>query len=215
MIELFEYFRSSTSYRSRIALNLKGLAYTSIPVHLTRDGGEQRQPQYRAKNPQGLVPTLRDGDFMLSQSLAIIEWLDETHPEPPLLPQSTNDRARVRAFAYTIACDIHPLQNLRVLQYLTAEFDADQSVKEAWCQRWLGDGLAACEARVSQAGGSTDFCFGDTPGLADICLVPQIFSAFRFKVDTSGLPSLMRIYEACQALPAFANAAPDKQPDAQ
>ncbi|MEO0495952.1 MAG: maleylacetoacetate isomerase [Pseudomonadota bacterium] len=214
-MELFEYFRSSTSYRTRIALNLKGLEYTSIPVHLTRDGGEQGKPDYRAKNPQGLVPTLRGGDFLLNQSLAIIEWLDETHPEPRLLPEDKNLRAKVRAFAYTIACDIHPLQNLRVLKYLTAEFDADQAVKEAWCQRWLGDGLAACEAQVSETPRRGEFCFGNTPGLADICLVPQIFSAFRFKVDTSSLPNLMRIYEACQALPAFADAAPAKQADAQ
>ncbi|MEM9740890.1 MAG: maleylacetoacetate isomerase [Pseudomonadota bacterium] len=214
-MELFEYFRSSTSYRTRIALNLKGLAYNSIPVHLTRDGGEQKTPDYREKNPQALVPTLQNGGFRLSQSLAIIEWLEDTYPERKLLPGDPNDRAKVRAFAYAIACDIHPLQNLRVLQYLAAEFDADQDVKDAWCQRWIGDGLAACEAHVVREDRGGDFCFGAEPGLADICLVPQVFSAYRFKVDVSAMPNLVRIYEACNALPAFANAAPSKQPDAQ
>lgn len=214
MIELLEYFRSSTSYRSRIALNLKGVEYTSVPIHLVRNGGEQKTPEYRADNPQGLVPTLKAGDFVVGQSMAIIEWLEETYPEPALLPKDVNRRAQVRAFAQVIACDIHPLQNLRVLQYLEREFGADTAVKNAWCQRWLGDGLAACEALVARETHGGAFCFGEAPGLADVCLVPQIFSAFRFDVDVSGLPRLMKIYAACQDVPAIAAAAPDRHPHA-
>lgn len=214
MIEFYEYFRSSTSHRCRIALNVKQAPHKTFPVHLVRDGGEQRKPDYTSKNPQGLVPTIKDGDFAVGQSMAIIEWLDETFPDPPLLPADANGRAKVRAFSQVIACDTHPLQNLRILQYLRAEFDADQAVINAWCQRWLGDGLAACEALVERENHGGEFCFGDMPGLADICLVPQIFSAHRFEVDVSRFPRLMRVFDACQALPSFADAAPDNHPEA-
>lgn len=214
MIHFHGYFRSSAAYRCRIAFNLKGLTYEFTSVHLRRDGGQQNHPDYVALNPQKLVPTLQSGDLALGQSLAIIEWLDETQPGPKLLPQDAGQRAQVRAFAQIIACDVHPLQNLRVLQYLGDVFGADQATKDAWCQRWIGDGLAACESLLA-ARPAQDFCFGADPGLADICLVPQVFSAGRFNVDLSGCPNVMRVYEACQARPAFADAAPGKQPDAE
>ncbi len=214
MITFHGYFRSSSAHRCRIAFNLKGLEYDFQPVHLTRDGGEQKKPAYAAVNPQSLVPTLQDGDLTLIQSMAILEWLDETHPQPPLLPKDANLRAQVRGFSQIIACDIHPLQNLRVLQYLASEFGADQAVKEAWCQRWIGDGLSACETLLA-ANTKSDYCFGDTPGLADICLVPQVFSANRFKVDLSLMPNVRRIFDTCMATSAFADAAPANQPDAE
>ncbi|MEM8729274.1 MAG: maleylacetoacetate isomerase [Pseudomonadota bacterium] len=208
------YFRSSSSYRCRIAFNLKGISPGFTSVHLRRNGGEQNAPDYVALNPQRLLPTVQDGAFALTQSLSIIEWLDETYPKPPLLPDDVNLKAQVRAFAQIIACDIHPLQNLRVLQYLGDEFDADQDAKDAWCQRWIGDGLSACDAFLAKTDHGADFAFGATPGLADICLVPQVFSADRFGLDLSPFPHVTRVYEACQALPAFANAVPGKQPDA-
>ncbi len=215
MIELFGYFRSSGAYRVRIALNLKGVEHEFFPVHLLRGGGEQHAPAFRAVNPQGFVPAIRDGDFTLNQSLAIVEWLDETYPDPPLLPCSINERAKVRAFAQMIACDIHPLQNLRVLQYLEREFGADQAAKEKWCRRWIEDGLAACEAVVAGENRTGDFCFGDKAGLAELCLVPQMFSARRFGADLSATPRLEQIDAACRALPAFSAAAPENQPDAE
>lgn len=206
------YFRSSSAYRCRIAFGLKGMRPDFVSVHLRKGGGQQKSPAYRALNPQALVPTLSNGDFHLTQSLAIIEWLDETQPGPRLLPEDANLRAEVRAFAQVIACDIHPLQNLRVLDYLKAEFAADQAALDRWCARWITDGLMACEALLSRRAPST-FCFGDTPTLADICLVPQMFSATRFGVDTSALPRLTAIVAACEALPAFAAAHPKTQPD--
>lgn len=214
MIRFHGYFRSSSSYRCRIAFNLKGLAYEFVPVHLTKDGGQHKSDDYRALNPQGLVPTLELGDLVLTQSPAILEWMDEVYPEPKLLPDDPADRAAVRAFCAVIACEIHPLQNLRVLQYLGSEYDQDQSGKEAWCQRWIGDGLAACEALLARRP-ATRFAFGDQPGMAEVYLIPQMFSAQRFKVDTSAMPRLMAIFAACEALPAFAAAHPSKQPDAE
>lgn len=214
-MRIYGYFRSSSAYRLRIALNLKGLTPEFVPVHLNRDGGEQKKPSYRAVNPQGLVPALEDGDFVLTQSLAMIEWLDETHPEPRLIPEDVNVRAKVRAFSQVIACDIHPLQNLRVLNYLRAEFGQDQDGVERWCQRWISDGLAACEQLLEREGGKGPFCFGDTPTLADICLVPQVFSAHRFKVDITDLPRVNAVFDACQELAAFADAHPSKQPDSE
>lgn len=210
----YGYFRSSAAWRCRIAFNLKDVAIDDVRfVHLRK--GEQRAADFMANNPQGLVPALQlDDGTMLTQSMAIIEWLDETHPEPPLLPADAGLRARVRGFAQAIACDIHPLQNLRVLQYLRDDLDQGQDGVDAWCRRWLGEGLAACEALVAGNGGSR-FCFGETPGLADICLVPQMASADRFGVDTSGLPRLRSIVAACAELPAFADAAPGRQPDAE
>ncbi len=213
MIHVHGYFRSSSAYRCRIAFNLKGVDHDFTSVHLRRGGGEQKTPEYRALNPQALVPTLTDGGFVLTQSLAILEWLDETHPDPAFLPADPNLRAQVRAFAQVIACDIHPLQTLRVLDYIGAEFGADQAAKDAWCQRWIGDGLAACETLLAKQSGR--FCFGDTPGLADICLVPQVFSAGRFGVDLSAMPRVRAVYDACHKLSAFADAAPGKQPDAE
>lgn len=215
MIDFYGYFRSSCAYRCRIAFNLKGVEYNFSSVHLRRGGGEQNAPAFRRLNPQGLVPAIKAGDFTLNQSVAIIEWLDETYPKPPLLPDDKNLRAQVRAFAQMIACDIHPLQNLRVLQYLEHEFGADKATRDRWCQRWIGDGLSACEAVVASQDHNGAFCFGDAPGLADICLAPQVFSAHRFGLDVSSLPNLMRIYDACQELPAFIEAAPDRQPDAE
>ena len=215
MIRFHGYFRSSSSYRCRIAFNLKGIEYDFVPVHLLNEGGQQKKPDYRALNPQMLVPTLETGDLTVGQSMAILEWLEETYPEPPILPDNADDRARVRAFADVIACDIHPLQNLRVLAYLRDEYAQDQDGVERWCQRWLGDGLAACEDLLARREVQTPFCFGDTPGLADICLVPQVFSAHRFKVDLSEMPRVRAVHEACEALPAFADAHPSRQPDAE
>jgi maleylacetoacetate isomerase len=184
-------------------------------VHLRRGGGEQKSPAFRALNPQALVPALEADGLVLTQSLAIVEWLDETYPDPALLPSDKDLRAQVRGFAQVIACDVHPLQNLRVLDYLEQHFGADQAVKDAWCQRWIGDGLEACEALLARQTHGGDFCFGNTPGLADICLVPQVFSAARFKLDISHLKRVNAVHDACQALPAFADAAPGRQPDAE
>jgi maleylacetoacetate isomerase len=214
MIRLHGYFRSSSSYRCRIALNLKGLAYEQVPVHLVKGGGQQKSPAYRALNPQGLVPTLEADGLVLTQSPAILEWLEEAYPEPALLPSGAADRAAVRAFCAVIACEIHPLQNLRTLQYLEANYGQGAGGKEAWCQRWIGDGLAACEALLARRP-ATPFAFGEAPGMAEVYLVPQIFSARRFKVDLGAMPRLTAIAEACESLPAFADAQPARQPDAE
>lgn len=205
------YWRSSAAYRCRIAFNLKGVAADFAAVHLP--SGAQKSARFRALNPQGLTPVLEVGGEAFTQSLAIIEWLDETHPEPPLLPPDAAGRAHARAFAQAIACEIHPLQNLRVLAYLRQELRLDEAAVSAWLARWLGEGLAACEALLAKRPASR-FCFGDAPGLADICLVPQMFSADRFGVDTAALPRLRAVRAACEALPAFADAAPARQPDA-
>nr|WP_210259881.1 maleylacetoacetate isomerase [Martelella sp. HB161492] len=215
MIRFYGYFRSSSAYRCRIAFNLKEIGYDFVSVHLRKDGGQQKTADYRAKNPQALVPALEDGDLTLTQSLAIIEWLDETFPEKArLIPEDKDLRAKVRAFAQVIACDVHPLQNLRVLDYLKGEFSADQAALDRWCGRWIGDGLAACEALLEEQPPST-FCFGEQPTLADICLIPQVFSAHRFGVDIAAMPRLQEIAAAADALPAFANAHPRNQPDAE
>lgn len=215
MLRLHGYFRSSSSYRCRIAFNLKGVAAEFVPVHLLRGGGEQKSDAYRALNPQMLVPTVETAEgAALTQSPAILEWLDETHPDPPFLPTDPIERARVRAFCAVIGCDIHPLQNLRVLQHLGAQFGADGEAKAAWCRRWIGDGLAACEALLA-ARPATRHAFGDTPGLADIYLVPQIFSAGRFGVDLTPMPRLRAVHAACEGLEAFAAAHPARQPDAE
>jgi maleylacetoacetate isomerase/maleylpyruvate isomerase len=205
------YFRSSAAWRCRIAFNLKSVAPDETYfVHLRRGGGEQRQPAYRAINPQGLVPALAVAEGVLTQSLAIIEWLDETQSGPRLLPEDPFLRARVRGFAQTIACDVHPLHNLRVLDYLGQHFDQDQAGKDAWCRHWIGTGLEACETLALP---DSQFCFGEQPGLADICLVPQMASAARFGLDTSHLPRLTAITARCNGLDAFALAAPSRQPD--
>ena len=208
------YFRSSSSYRCRIALNLKGVESDYRSVHLLQDGGQQKSPSYVAMNPQKLVPTFElDDGQILTQSPAILEWLEETFPEPALLPEDTIERAKVRAFCAVIGCDIHPLQNLRVLQYLDAEYDADQTAKNAWCQRWIGDGLAAAEALIAQRP-TSEFAFGDTPGMAEVYLMPQIYSASRFDVDLAEMPKLRAIAAACEQLDAFVRAHPSNQPDA-
>lgn len=209
------YFRSSAAYRVRIALNLKGLAYDSVPVHLLRAGGEQRQPGFLALNPAGLVPTLEDDGAVLVQSLAIIEYLDETRPGVALLPGSALERARIRALAQAIACDIHPLNNLRVLKYLKHELGVSDEQKNAWYRHWVDLGLAAVEAMLAKDPRTGAFCHGDAPTLADCCLVPQVFNARRFDCDLTALPTVLRIVERCEALEAFRLAAPDAQADAE
>jgi maleylpyruvate isomerase len=209
-VKLHGYFRSSASYRVRIALNLKGLTAEHLARHLRK--GEQRDPAYLALNPQGLVPTLQDADTILTQSLAIIEWLDETSPEPPLLPRDPLRRAKVRAFALAIGCDIHPVQNLKVLARLRQLGIAEEQVTEwaAWVNR---EGLAACETLI--AGEPGPFCFGAAPTIADLCLVPQLANARRFGVDVAAFPRLLQAEAAAKAMPAFADAAPERQPDAE
>lgn len=214
-MKLYTYFRSSAAYRVRIALNLKGLAYDAVPVHLLRDGGEQLQPAYRAVNPAGLLPALDDGAAAIGQSLAIIEYLDETRPDAPLLPADAAGRARVRALALTIAADTHPLGNLRVLKYLTGVLNVTEEQKQAWLHHWMGAGLSAFEQLLATDARTGRFCHGDTPTLADCCLVPQVFNALRFQLDLSPCPIIQRIYEACAELPAFQQAHPAQQPDAE
>ncbi|HEU5073478.1 MAG TPA: maleylacetoacetate isomerase [Polyangiaceae bacterium] len=214
-MKLHNYFRSSASYRVRIALNLKGLAYDYLAVHLRRNGGEQFAPDFLPLNPQQLVPVLDTGEHRLTQSLAIIEYLDETYPEPPLLPRTPWERARVRALALVIACEVHPLNNLRVLDYLAREFGANSQVQSAWYQHWVALGLGALEAQVAGSPHTGQFCHGDRPGLADCCLIPQLFNARRFNCDLTAYPTLLGIERNCNALAAFRDAAPDSQPDAE
>ncbi|RJF99155.1 maleylacetoacetate isomerase [Noviherbaspirillum saxi] len=218
-MKLYSYFRSSASYRVRIALNLKGLPYDTVPIHLLRNGGEQLTSEYRKLNPDGLVPALvadsPDDTSALTQSLAIIEYLDEVHPQRPLLPESAIDKAYVRGIALSIACDIHPLNNLRVLRYLVRELKVSEDDKNAWYRHWCEQGLAALEQTVSNDRRAGRFCYGDAPTLADCCLVPQIANAQRLNCDLLGMPTLMRINEACLALDAFAHASPAMQPDAE
>lgn len=212
-MQFYGYFRSSAAYRCRIAFNLKGVTPDLVPIHLRR--GAQREADFLKLNPQGLVPALDDGEHVFTQSLAIIEWLEETVPEPALLPRAAADRAHVRALALSIACDIHPLQNLRVLSYLRTALGQDQAGLDSWCRHWIETGLGAYEATLAQAGTSGAFSFGDTPTLADICLAPQLFSADRFGADTRGLVNVQRIRASCGAHPAFAAAHPARQPDAE
>ena len=211
-MKLYNYFRSSAAYRARIALHLKGLPFEYAPVHLVR--GEQHAEPYRALNRQELVPTLADGDTVVTQSLAIIEYLNERHPEPPLLPATPAERARVRAIALAIACDIHPLNNLRVLRYLKGTHGASEEAKDAWYRHWIDAGLAALEAQLAAEAATGAFCHGDAPTLADICLVPQLANARRANIPLDAYPTLLRIDANCRALDAFARAAPDRQPDA-
>jgi maleylacetoacetate isomerase len=213
-LQLFSYWRSSAAYRVRIGLNLKGLVYELVPVHLLRDGGEQHRPEYRKANPQGLVPVLQHGQRMFRQSLAILEYLDEMWPRPTLLPATARERQRVRALAQLVACDIHPLNNLRVLQYFERTWGVPQSERDEWVRHWIGDGLAAFEAMLADHPSTGTFCEGNTPTLADCCLVPQIYNARRFGLPLEGYPTLLRIEQACLALPAFDSARPERQPDA-
>ncbi|KLI98602.1 maleylacetoacetate isomerase [Luteimonas sp. FCS-9] len=213
-LTLYGYWRSSAAYRVRIALHLKGLAFESGPVHLLRDGGEQRMPAHAARNPQRLVPALQHGGRMLTQSLAIIEYLDETWPEVPLLPADASSRQRARALAQLVACDIHPLGNLRVLQFLEREWGIEAAGRARWIERWVADGLAAFEALLGDASAAGAFCVGNTPGLADCALVPQLYNARRFGIDLAPYPRILAVEAACLALPAFAAARPEVQPDA-
>ena len=214
-MKLYSFFRSSAAYRVRIALHLKGLTYEYAPVHLSRGGGEQLRPEYRRVNPQGLVPVLQDGASSLNQSLAIIEYLDEVYPEPALLPRTPAERARVRALAQTIACEIHPLNNTRVLSYLTGVAGMSEDARNAWYRHWVAEGFHALEARLAGDPATGRYCHGDAPGIADCCLVPQMFNARRFKCDLGPYPTLVAIDRNCQALDAFQRAAPERQPDAE
>lgn len=216
-MKLFSYFRSSASYRVRIALNLKELAYEQSAVHLIKNGGEQLSESYRQINPEALVPALIDGDEQqaLSQSLAIMEYLDEQYPERPLLPPNPYDRAWVRSLALAIACDIHPINNLRVLKYLSGTLGASDEQKNEWYRHWCALGLASLETRLANDARCGLFCFGDQPGFADCVLIPQIFNAQRFNCDMAPYPTLMGINERCLALPAFKDAHPSAQADAE
>lgn len=211
MLKLHGYFRSSAAFRVRIALNLKGLAYEQIFVHLRKN--EQRAPGYLAKNPQGLVPLLEDDGTRLIQSLAIIEYLEETHPSPKFLPEGPEDRARIRAVAQIIAADIHPIDNLRVLRYLAKPLGHDEEAIELWFNHWIRLGFEAIEPMLHD-GRTGTFCHGDAPGLADICLVPQVFNAKRYpSFDMAPFPAIARVFENCMKLEAFVRAAPNQQPD--
>jgi maleylacetoacetate isomerase/maleylpyruvate isomerase len=210
-MKLYNYFRSSASFRVRIALALKGLPYDYVPVHLVK--GEHKQAGYAAVSPSGLVPTLEtDEGQLLGQSMAIIEYLDETHPEPPLLPADSLGRAQVRALAQLIACEIHPLNNLRVLKYLVRELKVEEEAKNTWYRHWVRGGLQAFEAELQRLPAGR-FCYGNTPTLADCCLVPQVFNGQRFKVDFSGLTRTMAAFDACMQHPAFQQAQPSACPD--
>jgi maleylpyruvate isomerase len=215
MIKLYNYFRSSASYRVRIALGLKGLPYEYVAVHLLKDGGQQLASAFRALNAEALVPVLEDGGRVLTQSLAIIEYLDETHPQPPLLPRGAVERAYVRSVALAIACEIHPLNNLRVLRYLVRTLGASEEQKNAWYRHWVEDGLAALEARLTAEQRHGRYVLGDAVTLADVCMVPQIFNAQRMKCTLDNVPTIMRIFENCMALDAFVDAQPSRQPDAE
>ena len=213
-LTLHTYWRSSAAYRVRIALNLKGLEHELVPVHLVRDGGEQHAEAYRKVNPQGLVPALQHGQRIVRQSMAISEYLDDTFADVPLLPATARDRARVRGLAQIIACDVHPLGNLRVLQYLEREFKATAEQREAWIRHWMALGLASVEALLAADPATGDFCEGERPGFADCLLLPQLYNARRFGLDLEPYPTVRRIEASCLALDAFKRAAPEAQPDA-
>lgn len=214
-MKLYSYFRSSAAYRVRIALNLKGLDADIIPVHLLKDGGQHHKPDYLALNPSALVPTLVDGDFALGQSMAILEYLEETRPQPALLPADAQGRARVRAIAQLIACDIHPLNNLRVLRYLKHNLNVDDAARDEWYRHWVDLGLSAIEAMLADNPDTGTFCHGDSPTFADVLLVPQVANARRLDCDLSAMPNVVRIDAECMSLDAFNKAAPANQPDAE
>ena len=216
-MKLYGYFRSSTSFRARIALNVKGLAYDQVALHLRK--GEQRTADYLAINPQGLVPALEvegpEGKTLITQSLAIVEYLDEVHPEPPLLPADRLGRARVRAIAYASACDVPPLNNLRVLTYLTKTLGRPPEAQGEWFRHWVAVEFAALEQRLAAEPETGRYCHGDAVTLADVCLVPQVINGRRFDCDMAPYPTIRRIFEACMDIPAFVEAAPQNQPDAE
>ena len=212
-VKLYTYFRSTAAWRVRIALNLKAVDCELVPVHLLRDGGEHRRPEYIVRNPQGLVPTLEDGDLVVGQSLAIIEYLNEKFPEPPLLPRDPAERARVRALSALIACDVHPLNNLRILQYLRGELHCDEDAVNAWYRHWVALGLEGFEKSVSRTSNGR-YSIGEAVSMADLFLIPQLFNARRFNCDLGPYPTLLRIDEHLRSWPAFADAAPERQADA-
>jgi len=216
MLKLYSYFRSSAAYRVRIALNLKGLPYQLAPVHLLRGGGEQRSPDYSLINPAQLVPSLQDGEFVLTQSLAMLEYLEEAFPSTPrLLPADPLLRARVRALALTIACEIHPINNLRVLQYMKSTLGVADADRDNWYRHWVISGLSSLESLLAQNTTPGDFCDGSSATIADCCLIPQVFNARRFHIPLDDYPNIVRIDSACMALEAFRQAAPGAQPDAE
>ncbi|CAL95040.1 maleylacetoacetate isomerase [Azoarcus olearius] len=211
-MKLYNFFRSGTSHRLRIALNLKGIQYDYVPVDLRTE--EHLGAAFKAVNPQQLVPALVDGDLTLIQSPAIIEWLEERHPNPPLLPSDPDDRAHVRAMAAIVGCDIHPINNRRILEYLRKQLGQDEKAVLAWCANWIDAGFAALEALLAADTRRGRFCFGDAPGLAEVYLIPQVESARRFNVDLTPYPNILAIDAACAELDAFRRAAPARQPDA-
>lgn len=210
-MKLYGYYRSSAAYRTRIALNLKGLAYEDEFIHLAK--GKQGDPSYIALNPQGLVPSLEDEAGIHTQSLAIIEYLEEQFPQPPLLPDGALARARVRSLALSIACEIHPLNNLKVLKYLGEDLHASDGQKQDWYQHWINEGFTALEKRLCNDSATGIYCHGDLPSLADICLVPQLYNARRFNCDLASFPTIVAIEQACLELPAFHDAGPEQQAD--
>lgn len=212
-MKLYGFFRSSAAFRVRIALNLKGLRYDQISIHLR--SGQQAKPDFLKLNPQALVPVLVDGGTVLTQSLAIMEYLDETHPTPPLLPPDLAARARVRALAQAVACDIHPIDNLRVLNYLTQELKVGDEAVKRWFNHWIALGFKGIEASLVSSPETGKFCHGDSPGLADICLVPQVFNSMRHAFDLTPYPAIQRIFAECMKVPAFDAAQSSKQPDAE
>jgi maleylacetoacetate isomerase len=209
-MRLYDYWRSSAAYRVRIALNFKGLAYEQVPIDLR--AGAQRTPEFLEINPQGLVPVLEDDGVRLSQSLPILNYLEERYPEPPLLPKDAAGRATSRGIAVAIACEIHPLNNLRVLQYLERELGLGEAQRLVWYHHWVAEGFRAIEAMLARSAGA--FCVGDAPSLADVCLVPQVYNAWRYQCDLAPYPTILRIDERCRQILAFAKAAPERQPDA-
>jgi maleylacetoacetate isomerase/maleylpyruvate isomerase len=212
-MKLYTFFRSSAAFRVRIALNLKGLQYESAPKHFARN--EHRTQEYLALNPQGLIPALAVDGVVLSQSLAIVEYLNERHPQPPLLPADPLDRARVRSMALAIACEIHPLNNLRVLNYLRSDLKQDDEGVGTWYRHWVSEGFGGLEQQAREFSAGGRYCFGDAVSLADVCLVPQMFNARRFKTDLTPCPTLTGISAHLESLPAFAAARPEVQPDAR
>ncbi|GLX77389.1 maleylacetoacetate isomerase [Thalassotalea insulae] len=212
-MKLYGYWRSSAAYRVRIALHLKGIEFESIPVHLVKNGGEQHSEDYVALNPTHLVPTLVDGELTLNQSISIIDYLDAKYPDVALYPQNIEDKAVVQALALDVACEIHPVNNLRVQQYLTQQLNISDADKLSWSHHWMANGFAAIEQKLAQTSGQ--YCFGDQVTMADICLVPQVYNANRFNLDMSPYPLIRAIVERCNQLPAFIKALPENQADAQ
>jgi len=214
-MKLYTYFRSSAAYRVRIALNLKGLDYEAVPVHLVRDGGQHLLEPYLALNPSGLVPTLQDDSLLLTQSMAILEYLEEVHPQVALLPKDAIGRARVRELCQIVACDIHPVNNLRILKYLVKHLGHDEAVKTDWYRHWIIEGFRSLEAHLARNPGTGLFCHGDTPTMADCFLVPQVFNAQRFDIDVTAYPTIARINDHCVEVAEFKAAHPSRQVDAE